>query len=133
LNYGGWGSDYVIRLFRKSKAKFSNELVHESVISKDPTKKVHQHLLHFTYHNYEEVIKKINVYSSAAALALYSRKIQSSFFKSLLHCLWSFFKTYFFKLGFLDGKFGLILAISNAQYTYYKYLKLSLLYQNKKS
>ena len=71
--------------------------------------------------------------SSAAALALYSRKIQSSFFKSLLHSLWSFFKTYFFKLGFLDGKFGLILAISNAQYTYYKYLKLSLLYQNKKS
>ena len=133
LNYGGWGSDYVIRLFRKSTAKFSNELVHESVISRDPTKKVHQHLLHFTYYNYEEVIKKINVYSSAAALALYSRKIQSSFFKSLVHSLWSFFKTYFFKLGFLDGKFGLILAISNAQYTYYKYLKLSLLYQNKKS
>jgi glycosyltransferase involved in cell wall biosynthesis len=133
LKYGGWGSDYVVRLFKKKTAKFSDELVHESVITRDPVKKIHQHLLHFTYDNYEEVIKKINVYSSAGALKLYSKKIKSSLFKSVLHSLWAFFKTYFFKFGLLDGKAGLILAISNSQYTYYKYLKLSLLYQNKKS
>jgi glycosyltransferase involved in cell wall biosynthesis len=132
LNYGGWGSDYVVRLFRKNAAKFSNELVHEAVITKDPVRKIHHHLLHFTYHNYEEVIKKINAYSSASALSLYSKKVKSSLFKTFLHSWWAFLKTYFFKCGFLDGKTGLLLAISNAQYTYYKYLKLSLLYQNKK-
>lgn len=132
LNYGGWGSDYVVRLFRKSAAKFSNELVHEAVITKDPIKKIHYHLLHFTYHNYEEVIKKINIYSSASASILYSKKIKSSLFKTLLHSLWAFLKTYVIQCGFLDGKAGLLLAISNSQYTYYKYLKLSFLYQNKK-
>ena len=132
LNYGGWGSDYVVRLFRKSAAKFSNELVHESVVSQDPVKKIHQHLLHFTYHNYEEVVKKINTYSSASALILYSKKVKSSLFKTLLHSLWAFLKTYVIQCGFLDGKAGLLLAISNSQYTYYKYVKLSFLYQNKK-
>jgi len=44
--------------------------------------------------------------------------------KGLLHGLWTFLRTYFFRLGFLDGRHGLALAISNAQGTYYRYLKL---------
>jgi hypothetical protein len=44
--------------------------------------------------------------------------------KGLLHGLFAFIRTYLLRLGFLDGSHGLMLAIYNAEYTYYKYLKL---------
>jgi hypothetical protein len=48
---------------------------------------------------------------------------------ALLHGVWAFIRTYFFKRGFLDGAQGLALAISNAEGSYYRYLKLWLLEQ----
>jgi hypothetical protein len=47
--------------------------------------------------------------------------------KAVGHGLWAFIRTYFLRLGFLDGRMGLVLAISNAEGTYYRYLKLWLL------
>jgi hypothetical protein len=44
--------------------------------------------------------------------------------KGIVHGLFAFVRTYVFRLGFLDGQHGLMLAIYNAEYTYYKYLKL---------
>jgi len=41
-----------------------------------------------------------------------------------LHGIWSFSRTYILQAGFLDGAQGLALAISNAQGTYYRYIKL---------
>jgi hypothetical protein len=39
-------------------------------------------------------------------------------------------RTYVIKRGFLDGRLGLVLAISNAESTYYRYLKLWLMQRN---
>ena len=47
--------------------------------------------------------------------------------KAVLHGLFAFVRTYLFRLGFLDGQHGLMLAIYNAEYTYYKYIKLMFL------
>ena len=41
-----------------------------------------------------------------------------------MHGSWAFFRTYFIKIGFLDGAEGFMLAFANAEYSYYKYLKL---------
>jgi hypothetical protein len=49
------------------------------------------------------------------------------------HGIWTFLRTYLFKAGFLDGAQGLALAISNAEGSYYKHLKLALLCQNAKA
>jgi hypothetical protein len=38
--------------------------------------------------------------------------------------MWAFIRTYFIRAGFLDGSQGFALAISNAQGTYYRYIKL---------
>jgi hypothetical protein len=48
----------------------------------------------------------------------------------LLHGVWAFVRTYFLRLGLLDGAHGLALAISNAEGSYYRYLKIWLLEQN---
>jgi hypothetical protein len=50
--------------------------------------------------------------------------------KAFWHAVWAFIRTYFLRLGFLDGPQGLALAISNAEGTYYRYIKIWLLQQS---
>jgi hypothetical protein len=57
---------------------------------------------------------------------------KSSLLKAILHGLWSFIHTYILRAGFLDGRMGFILAVSNAEGTYYKYIKLMLLNKDKR-
>jgi hypothetical protein len=63
---------------------------------------------------------------------LLSEEGESSLSKAILHGLWSFFQTYIVRAGFLDGRMGFMLAVSNGEGTYYKYLKLMLMTKDKK-
>ena len=56
----------------------------------------------------------------------------ASIFTALLHGGWAFFRTYFLRAGFLDGREGLMLAIANAENSYYRYAKLALLAKREK-
>ena len=81
-------------------------------------------LLHHSYRSLEQVLSKVNHYSSEGALSLQARGRRASLSTAIGHGLWAFVRTYFFKRGFLDGREGFILAVSNAEGTYYRYLKL---------
>ena len=131
IKFSGWRNDFVLRLFNKEKAKFSNRLVHEKVIDDNlETTILNNKLIHKSFDTHEQVLKKINFYSTLSALEMYKNKKTVNFFTILLKTFSSFFKTFVLKLGFLDGKAGFMLAISNAAGVYYKYLKLFFL--NKK-
>jgi hypothetical protein len=71
----------------------------------------------------------MNAYSTDGAQMAFAKGKKSSLRVALSHSIWTFIRTYIFKLGFLDGKMGFILAASNAQETYYRYLKLALLHK----
>jgi hypothetical protein len=73
------------------------------------------------------VLDKANHYSSAAARMLQQRGGNSSVGGAVLRGLWTFVRTYFLQRGFLDGREGFMVAVSNAEGTYYRYLKLMLL------
>ena len=128
IKFSGWQSDFVVRFFQKKFCKFSNDLVHEKVLVNGVTLKTKSYMIHNAFENFEEVIKKINVYSSLSASMFYKKNRKSSLKKAILHAFWSFIKTYIFKLGFLDGKYGFMLSISNAEGTYYRYIKLMMLH-----
>jgi glycosyltransferase involved in cell wall biosynthesis len=127
IRFSGWQSDFVVRFFQKKFCKFSNDLVHEKVLVSGTTLKIKSYMIHNAFENFEEVIKKINIYSSLSASMLYKKNTTSSLKKALFHAFWSFIKTYIIKLGFLDGRSGLMLSISNAEGTYYRYIKLMML------
>ena len=127
MRHSGWWPDYVLRLFPKSQATFSDDIVHEHVIFKGEIKTLKNPLLHISYTNLEEVLDKTNRYSSDGATKLAGRGKTASLSSAVLHGLWAFLRTYFLRLGFLDGRMGFILAVSNAETTYYRYLKLMLL------
>lgn len=127
MRHSGWYPDHVTRLFRRGSARFSNDLVHEKVITPGPVGKLRPALLHESFRNFEAVLDKTNRYSTAGAQASFNKGRDASLGKAVAHGLWAFIRTYFLQLGVLDGRMGFILAVSNAEGTYYRYLKLWLL------
>ena len=127
MRHSGWYPDRVTRLFKRGTATFSDDLVHEKVMTSQLVGHLNEHLLHRSFTNLEAVLDKVNRYSTAGAQSLFKQGKKASLGKALGHGLWAFFRTYILRRGFLDGRMGLVLAISNAEGTYYRYLKLWLL------
>ena len=125
--HSGWYPDRIVRLFRKGSARFSDDLVHETLRVEGPVGRLEGELLHESFDDFEAVLDKANRYSTAGAQALHRKGVRGSVAKAIGHGLWAFLRTYLFKRGFLDGRLGLALAISNAEGTYYRYLKLWLM------
>ena len=132
MRYSGWYPDRVTRLFKRNTAHFSSELVHEKILTSCVVGQLTSPLLHESFTGFEAVLDKVNRYSSAGAQMLFARGKTASPGKAFVHGVWAFIRTYVLKRGFLDGRMGLILAISNAEGTYYRYLKLWLMCQQRK-
>ena len=124
IRHSGWQPDHVLRLFPRTQARFSDDLVHERVISDLPLKTLRNHLLHYSYLNFSQVLSKTDAYSTASAQQAFAKGKRATVAGALGHGAWAFFRTYVIRAGFLDGAYGLALAISNAEASYYKYLKL---------
>ena len=124
IRHSGWNPDYVDRLFKRGSARFSDDLVHERLITSGQVAKLENPMLHYSFMNYSQVLQKIDRYSTASAEQAFAQGKTSTPLKAVLHGAWSFFRTYFLRAGFLDGPQGFTLAMSNAQGTYYRYVKL---------
>ncbi len=133
MKHSGWYPDYVDRLFKRGTAKFSDHLVHERLLPDGSVAKLKNHFLHYSFRDFSQVLKKIDAYSTASAEQAYLKGKRSSVGKAIGHGIWAFIRTYFLRRGFLDGSQGLALAISNAEGTYYRYIKIWLLEQSGKS
>ena len=124
IRHSGWNPDYVDRLFKRGSARFSDDLVHERLIPSGQVAKLENPMLHYSFMDYSQVLQKIDRYSTASAEQAFAQGKTSTPLKAVLHGAWSFFRTYFLRAGFLDGPQGFTLAMSNAQGTYYRYVKL---------
>lgn len=124
IRHSGWNPDYVDRLFQRGSARFSDDLVHERLLPSGQVAKLENPMLHYSFMNYSQVLQKIDRYSTASAEQAFAKGKTSTPLKAVLHGVWSFFRTYFLQAGFLDGPQGFTLAMSNAQGTYYRYVKL---------
>jgi glycosyltransferase involved in cell wall biosynthesis len=127
ITHSGWAPDYITRLFKRGYGRFSDDLVHERLLTDHSTLTLKYPLLHISYVNLEEVLDKVNRYSTAGAKMSFAKDKSATLSKAIGHGVWAFLRTYLLRLGFLDGKMGFILAVSNAETTYYRYLKLTFL------
>ncbi len=133
IKHSGWTPDYVTRLFRRDCAHFSDDIIHEKVqVLPGDIGTLKRPLRHYSFNSLEEVLEKINSYSSANAHKHFEQGKKSSLSKAIFHGLWSFVRTYVLRAGFLDGREGFMLAVSNAEGTYYRYLKLMYLPKNRR-
>jgi glycosyltransferase involved in cell wall biosynthesis len=127
MRHSGWWPDYVRRLFRRGTARFSNDRGHDRLIVNGVIGRLSSPIYHETVTSLEQLIDKMNAYSAMTAWNLHENGRSASILTALLHGGWAFFRTYFLRAGFLDGREGLMLAIANAENSYYRYAKLALL------
>lgn len=124
MRHGGWWPDHVTRLFRRGAARFSDDLVHERLIVTGAVSRLDSPLLHYTYDTMHQALEKQDRYSTLGAQKAFEQRQRATPFSAVMHGLWTFVRTYFLRLGLLDGRAGLMLANYNARTTYLRYLKL---------
>ena len=127
MRHSGWYPDYVLRLFKRGTARFSDNLVHERLILQGRTARLQSNLLHYSFNDLESVLRKMDQYSTAGAQMQLQRGRKVTLPGAVLRGMWSFVRSYIIRGGILDGQEGFMLAVSNAEGTYYRYVKLLLL------
>ncbi len=127
MRHAGWWPDHVSRLFRRGAARFSTDLVHERLIVDGTVGTLRASLMHEAIVDLEDALDKMNAYSTAGAAMQFERGKNGSLVSAVAHGAWTFVRTYVLRGGFLDGREGFMLAVSNAEGAYYRYLKLLLL------
>nr|WP_315463930.1 glycosyltransferase family 2 protein [uncultured Rhodoferax sp.] len=124
IKHSGWYPNYrQPQLFRRGAMTYDLKPVHEGYVlhSKLPIGHMKSAIWQFPFKNMAEVMHKANRYSSLGAEKIKHKKL--SMWTALLHAKWAFWKHYLFKLGFLDGWAGLVIAIGNFEGTFYRYVK----------
>jgi glycosyltransferase involved in cell wall biosynthesis len=126
INHCGWTPDHVLRLFRRGSASFSNDLVHERVLLEPNVKpgRLHEPLLHFSYPTPSHYWRKLEQYSQAWAEQRFANGQQTSMVRAGLAGVVAFVRTYFFRLGFMDGAMGFAVCSMQAQAAFGKYFSL---------
>ncbi len=124
IKYSGWGKEYVLRLYNRRQTQFNSKLVHEHIdYCNMEVEKIKGDLRHYSYLSISHFVTKRDLYSSLFAEENKGKRKSSpliAFFKANF----DFINTFIVKLGFLDGYRGLLISVSNANVTFYKYLKL---------
>jgi hypothetical protein len=92
--------------------------------SDQPIGTLKQPIIQIPYVNIEEMLRKMNRYSSLGVERLIKKGIKPSKMKAVGHAVWKFFHFYFLKAGFLDGWPGFVITVGQCEYTFLKYAKL---------
>jgi len=134
IEHGGYWPDPKLRLFRKGSGTFENRAVHEDIRVDGRTGRIRSGaLIHHSYPTLSDYIEHMNRYSSLGAEMVVAKgKVRFSFANIVLRPLFTFFYNYFFRLGFLDGREGLLLHLYHAVYVSWKYAKAWELSRNQK-
>ncbi|WP_027960528.1 glycosyltransferase family 2 protein [Halomonas halodenitrificans] len=128
VRHSGWGKDWLVRLFNRRFCNFNDAMVHESVQTGENTQVIRADgaIMHDAVTDLSQFLEKVNRYSSIRAE--HSRRpIAPPLI--VAKSLFAFFRTYILRLGFLDGWRGLVIAFSNANGVFWKYMKAYALHQ----
>jgi len=124
IRHGGWWPDYTLRLFMKGRGMIEEREVHETVRIDGKAGRLKNPLEHYTYKDIKDFLKRMELYSSLSAEELYKNKRNATIFDIIFRPPFTFIRMLIFRLGILDGVYGIILACLYSLYTYKKYLKL---------
>lgn len=124
IKHCGWYPDWTIRLFDRTKSRYSDSIVHERVVTDGVVSTCREHLLHYSFAGLSPLLEKLNFYSDLSARQMFDQGKLCSLFDLSVRPLIAFLKTYLFKAGILDGVEGLVISTTTAMLTFAKYAKL---------
>ncbi len=119
IRHGSWYPDRKLRLFDKREGQWAGINPHDKVefTSKQKTKHLKGDILHYSYYSIDEHKKQNEHFSAISAEAYFKKGKRSNAFKMIFNPAWAFINGYFFRLGFLDGHYGFVVAKKVAQLT----------------
>jgi glycosyltransferase involved in cell wall biosynthesis len=120
----GWGNDYQLRLFRKSRASVTERLVHEGFEVSGNTAKLNSPIIHLTFTSIERTISKINEYSTLEAREKFICKKKVKIHTIISHSLSAFLKDFISMKGYKDGIYGFIVSMFSGITTLMVYVKI---------
>ncbi|MGH9714607.1 MAG: glycosyltransferase family 2 protein [Candidatus Acidiferrales bacterium] len=124
LKRSGYYPDWKLRLVRRGMGEFEDRAVHESIIAKGKVGQLQGDLIHHAYATLENFIEHANRYSTLGGEMVASEgSVGFSVWNIVLRPLGAFIYRYFFRLGFLDGREGLLVQLNHAAYVSWKYAK----------
>jgi glycosyltransferase involved in cell wall biosynthesis len=124
LRHGEGYPDWSLRLFHRAHARWSNDTVHEKVVTDVQVLKLSGDLLHDSAETLERYLDKQNRYTSLQAESMRAAGKHAGALQMMVSPLLRFFKFYFFRLGFLDGIPGLVHVAIGCMNSFNKYAKL---------
>jgi len=125
IRHMGWWPDRITRLFRNGKGRMTEAAVHEAVDVAGQVALLESPIEHYTESRLGEILKKIDRYSTLAAEEAFREGRRSSVWGALARAELTFVQDYVIRLGFLDGRQGLVLSVTDAVNKFFKYAKLS--------
>jgi len=124
IKHCGWYPECKTRLFQSGKARYAGGVVHEILKPEGPVGYLKGRLEHYSYESISDHLKRIDYYSTLIAQDKFRRGRGSSPLWAIGKSFSKFFITYFLRLGFLDGRAGLVISVLAGYYNFLKYVKL---------
>ena len=119
------GRSYKLRLFRRGCAEMDGKKVHESLFTREKVGKLSGTLYHHSFSSLEDMLRKINAYSSLSAQEKAKKGEHGGVLKGIFHGCWTFIRVYLIQNAFLDGSLGFVFSFALAEGSYYRYVKLA--------
>jgi glycosyltransferase involved in cell wall biosynthesis len=124
IRHSGWYPDRKLRLFRKDRARWEGEFVHEKLAVAGEVLRLRGDIHHLTYRSIAEHLARINQFSDLGAQKLYAAKKKCRWHHLAVLPASRFLKSYVLKGGFLDGFAGLVISVFNGYAIFVRYAKL---------
>ena len=123
VRWGGWGNDWLVRLYNRRQARLSDVLVHEKVVvpSDVEPKRIAGALLHDNISDIDQLLGKISYYTELRRQEPGGRVHPPAV--TMLRTFWAFFRSYVLELGFLAGWRGVVIATCDSMGTFFKHMK----------
>jgi len=129
MRHGGFYPDLKLRLFRRGAARLDEGVgPHSTPQFSGPRGRLKHDMLHYAYPDFNVYLEHMNRYSSEIALLLAkrgrtSRSWAAFVWNAVLNPAATFLYNYFIRLGFLDGREGLLLHLNHSGYIHWKFAK----------
>lgn len=132
IKHGAWYPDRKIRLWNKKKGQWGGKNPHDTVILQNPENKKYLtgDLMHYSFVSVNQHLDQINKFSSIKAKNDFDKKKKPSILKIIFKPVYKFIVGYFFRMGFLDGFYGYVIARNSMHAEFLRHVKLKEMYQN---
>jgi len=123
INHGGWYPDWKLRVVRRGRARWTGVDPHDKLVADGPTRDLDLDLVHHTYRDFAHQLRTIDRFGDVVVAEWIKEGRKPSLLKLLFHPPFKFLECYVWKLGFLDGWAGFVIAVASSFYVFTKHVK----------